>query len=84
MRYRFSGAPVRQEDRFENPLGFQVVRYRRDQEALVPAEPQSRPGTPPAQVQPAPAQQPPAAVQQQQRAPAQQPPTPPPQPEVEL
>lgn len=83
MRYRFSGAPVRQEDRFENPLGFQVVRYRRDQEALVPAEEaQPRPGTPPAQVQqPTPVQQPQA---QPQRAPAQQQPAPPPQPEVEL
>jgi type IV secretion system protein VirB8 len=34
IRYRFTGAPVRQEDRYTNPLGFQVVRYRRDQEAL--------------------------------------------------
>ena len=87
MRYRFSGAPVRQEDRFENPLGFQVVRYRRDQEALPPAEAQPRGAAPPAQMQQAPAgAQPPAAVVpgQQQRAPAQQPPPPPPQPEVEL
>ena len=39
MRYRFSGEPVREEDRFLNPLGFHVVRYRRDQEALPPAGP---------------------------------------------
>jgi type IV secretion system protein VirB8 len=86
MRYRFSAAPVRQEDRFENPLGFQVVRYRRDQEALVPAEAQPRPGTPPAQMQQAPAgsQPPVVVVPGQQQAPAQPRPQPPPQPEVEL
>ena len=98
LRYRFSGAPVRQEDRFENPLGFQVVRYRRDQEALVPADQQpAAPGSPPA-MQQAPAGQQPVMVvpgQQQQRPPAQaQPPqrTQPPQrvmpqpqrPDVEL
>ena len=83
LRYRFSGAPVRQEDRFENPLGFQVVRYRRDQEALLPAESQPAPGASP----PAAMQQPPGTVApQQQRPPAQaQPqPQPPPQPEPEL
>lgn len=88
MRYRFSGAPVRQEDRFTNPLGFQVVRYRRDQEALVPAEPQPAPGGPPAQMQQAPAGvQPPTAVVPgaQRPQPRQQPqPQPPPAPEVEL
>jgi len=87
MRYRFSGAPVRQEDRFENPLGFQVVRYRRDQEALPPPDAQPRPGTAgPAQMQQAPAgAQPPAAVVPGQQRPAvQHPPPPPPQPEPEL
>jgi type IV secretion system protein VirB8 len=34
VRYRYSGEPMRLEDRFINPLGFQVVRYRRDAEAL--------------------------------------------------
>jgi type IV secretion system protein VirB8 len=34
IRYRYSGAPMKLEDRFVNPLGFQVVRYRRDAEAL--------------------------------------------------
>ncbi|RZL98274.1 MAG: hypothetical protein EOP68_25615 [Sphingomonas sp.] len=38
VRYRFSGEPMRVEDRYLNPLGFQVVRYRRDAEAL-PVEP---------------------------------------------
>lgn len=36
VRYRFSGEPMHLEDRFENPLGFKVVRYRRDAEALPP------------------------------------------------
>jgi type IV secretion system protein VirB8 len=34
IRYRFSGEPMRVEDRYVNPLGFQVTRYRRDAEAL--------------------------------------------------
>lgn len=33
VHYRFSGAPQRIEDRWINPLGFQVFAYRRDQEA---------------------------------------------------
>jgi len=33
IRYRFSGEPLSIEDRLVNPLGFQVVQYRRDQEA---------------------------------------------------
>ena len=37
VRYRFSGEPLSIEDRLVNPLGFQVVQYRRDQEA--PPEP---------------------------------------------
>lgn len=36
LRYRFSGAPMALEDRLINPLGFQVVHYRRDQETLEP------------------------------------------------
>ncbi|MGY4396814.1 type IV secretion system protein VirB8 [Sphingomonas sp. UYAg733] len=39
IRYRFSGEPMQREDRFMNPLGFQVLRYRRDAEALAPADP---------------------------------------------
>ena len=36
IRYRYSGEPMRIEDRLVNPLGFQVLRYRRDAEALPP------------------------------------------------
>ena len=35
IRYRYSGQPLKLEDRFVNPLGFEVVSYRRDAEALV-------------------------------------------------
>jgi type IV secretion system protein VirB8 len=35
IRYRFSGEPMRVEDRYINPLGFQVTHYRRDPEAIV-------------------------------------------------
>lgn len=34
VRYRYSGEPMSVEDRFVNPLGFQVVSYRKDPEAL--------------------------------------------------
>lgn len=34
MSYGFSGAALRTEDRFDNPLGFQVTRYRRDAEGI--------------------------------------------------
>ena len=50
IRYRYSGEPMRIEDRFVNPLGFEVLRYRRDAEAL-PPEPEAAP--PPAPRQPA-------------------------------
>lgn len=36
IRYRFDGEPMAIEDRLDNPLGFQVVHYRRDQEAPPP------------------------------------------------
>lgn len=32
VTFRYTGAPMRMRDRFENPLGFQVIRYRRDGE----------------------------------------------------
>jgi type IV secretion system protein VirB8 len=32
LRFRYTSAPMRNEWRFENPLGFQVLEYRRDQE----------------------------------------------------
>lgn len=36
IRYRYSGEPMKLEDRFVNPLGFQVVRYRKDPESASP------------------------------------------------
>ena len=39
IKYRFSGAAMSAEDRMINPLGFQVVRYRRDAETLPEATP---------------------------------------------
>lgn len=39
VRYRYSGEPMRVEDRYLNPLGFQVLRYRRDPEAIPAPEP---------------------------------------------
>ena len=34
ISFGFANAPLRMEDRFENPLGFQVTRYRRDTEGV--------------------------------------------------
>jgi type IV secretion system protein VirB8 len=34
IRYRYSTAPMSVDDRFVNPLGFQVTSYRKDPEAL--------------------------------------------------
>ena len=42
IRYRYSGEPMQLQDRLVNPLGFQVLRYRRDPEA-VPAEAEAAP-----------------------------------------
>lgn len=39
VRYRYSGEPMKAEDRFVNPLGFQVVGYRKDPEALPSVQP---------------------------------------------
>lgn len=36
VRYRYSDAPMSLEDRFVNPLRFQVTSYRRDAEVLTP------------------------------------------------
>jgi type IV secretion system protein VirB8 len=38
IRYRFSGEPMKLEERFVNPLGFRVLRYRRDPETAPPPE----------------------------------------------
>lgn len=37
IAFRFTGQPMRNEDRFQNPLGFQVTQYRRDAEFAEPA-----------------------------------------------
>ena len=42
IRYRFSNGPMSTADRFQNPLGFQVLRYRRDAEAVPPPSAASR------------------------------------------
>ncbi len=46
VSYRYSNAEMSAADRLDNPLGFQVVRYRRDAEtlpeALPPAQPQAQ------------------------------------------
>ncbi|MCO5164608.1 MAG: type IV secretion system protein [Mesorhizobium sp.] len=34
LRYRYTSEPIRMEWRFENPLGFQITNYRRDQETV--------------------------------------------------
>jgi type IV secretion system protein VirB8 len=39
IRYRYSGEPMRLEDRLVNPLGFQVVQYRRDAEVVPDDQP---------------------------------------------
>ena len=36
IRFRYTSAPARNEYRFQNPLGFQVLEYRRDQETISP------------------------------------------------
>jgi type IV secretion system protein VirB8 len=83
IRYRYSGAPMRLEDRLINPLGFEVLHYQRNAEAL-PPEPAAAPlaETTIKPVVVVPAQQQPA--QQAPQQPAQQPPAQPRGPEVEL
>lgn len=36
VRFQYTAAPMANQYRFENPLGFQVVEYRRDQETVSP------------------------------------------------
>jgi type IV secretion system protein VirB8 len=44
IRYHYSASPMSLEDRFVNPLGFQVTGYRKDQEILTPeVAPQAAP-----------------------------------------
>jgi type IV secretion system protein VirB8 len=35
VSFGFSGRPLRTADRYDNPLGFQVTRYRRDEEGVL-------------------------------------------------
>ncbi|HEX8192351.1 MAG TPA: type IV secretion system protein [Allosphingosinicella sp.] len=92
VEYQFTAEPMRQEDRFTNPLGFQVTRYRKSQEALPPPPEPVQPAQPGLAVpqpggQPtvvAPGVQRPQAVVPPQQAPQPQRNQPPPQPEVEL
>lgn len=49
MSYRFSSTAQSTEDRFVNPLGFQVDHYRRSAEALTTPDPAAPPSQPPAQ-----------------------------------
>lgn len=35
ISFGFNGRPLRQSDRYDNPLGFQVTRYRRDVEGMM-------------------------------------------------
>lgn len=36
ITFKYSGAPMKEQDRAVNPLGFQVVEYRNDPDALTP------------------------------------------------
>lgn len=55
LRFRYAGEPMSVEDRLVNPLGFQVVSYRRDQEAVpqTVAPPLAQPAAPVQSVLPA-------------------------------
>jgi type IV secretion system protein VirB8 len=47
INYRYSGEPMSLEDRFVNPLGFEVTRYQRNAETLPsPADPAHQPAQP--------------------------------------
>ncbi len=39
VRFRYTDTPIKNEWRFENPLGFLVYDYRRDQETVTPGSP---------------------------------------------
>ena len=52
IKYRFSTGPMRAEDRFVNPLGFQVFGYNRSQENLTPQPGPAVSAPPPGSSQP--------------------------------
>lgn len=47
VTYSFSGKPVSEQDRYLNPLGFQVATYRRDAETTQPLAVAAPPSPPP-------------------------------------
>lgn len=47
IKYQFSGAAMSEADRLFNPLGFQVLRYRRSAESVPLPSPPNSPGPPP-------------------------------------
>jgi len=69
ISYRYSGEPMAIEDRFVNPLGFQVVRYQRNAEALPPAEAAPAAIAPQVQIVPVPAAPAPPPARPAQREP---------------
>ena len=38
VRFKYTSEPMRNDWRFDNPLGFQVTEYRRDQETVTSTE----------------------------------------------
>jgi len=38
VRWKYTQTPIRMDWRFDNPLGFQVFEYRKDQEAITPSK----------------------------------------------
>lgn len=84
IRYRYSGEPMRLEDRFVNPLGFEVLRYRRDAETLPPELPPAPPPRPGLQRPGTAATGPGAPVAAPPAAEPEAPVRPPPAPEIEL
>lgn len=82
VTFRFTGAPMRMEDRLVNPLGFQVTAYRRDAEYVTAAaEPPATVAIEAAPVVTDPAAAPPVQTVQAQPSPQRtvRPPTSPPQ-----
>ena len=43
VRFRYTSEPMRNDWRFDNPLGFQVTEYRRDQETVTPEVTEAKP-----------------------------------------
>jgi type IV secretion system protein VirB8 len=52
IAFRYTGAPMRMEDRFLNPLGFEVTAYRRDAETTAPLPGPAISQSPPVQALP--------------------------------